>query len=550
MENKNMRICLPDSANRFEKAERDRYLFAQQQDYTWVHAPGQPAFCKGLPPGEEFTKTKSAYMAMDFVESVADLALASIIRLFKHNDTVASFKRYYPLRQIPAVAGRWMEDEEFARQRLDGINPVLIRLATEIPEKFPVTDEDVKGIIPECFNLEHLLAEQRLFLLDYEILHGLQPLLGRFCVAPIALFWKNDLGQLMPLAIQLGQSPAEAPVIFTPKDEKWTWLMARSFVQSADGTYHEVVAHLTRTHLAMETFWVAACRAFAPQHPLHVLLKPHFTGTVEINHEARKTLIAPGGPIDETIAIGAEGSLTAVGLEYDRWTFANTNPVTDLENRGLLSEEVLPGYHYREDALKLFTAIKQYVNDLLRVYYPDDETVKSDIELQSWGRELVSKKGGRVKGLPVGKNGSIETFDALHAIVAQVIFICSVEHSAVNNGQYAQLGWIPNTPGAMYLPPPTDHSPRDEANLVYALPGAHAVGQQLTLVHLLSSKTLTPLGMYPPDFFNGVMPARNAIDRFRGRLDDIGREIEQRNKELEVPYLYLQPWNIGRSIAI
>ena len=173
-----MRICLPESANRFEKAERDRYLFAQQQDYTWVHAPGQAAFCKGLPPGEEFTKTKSAYLAMDFVESAADMALATIIRLFKHNDTVASFKRYYPLRHIPDVASRWMENEEFARQRLDGINPVLIKLATEIPENFPVTDEDVKGIIPECFTLEHLLAEQRLFLLDYEILHGLQPLLS------------------------------------------------------------------------------------------------------------------------------------------------------------------------------------------------------------------------------------------------------------------------------------------------------------------------------------------------------------------------------------
>ena len=61
--------------------------------------------------------------------------------------------------------------------------------------------------------LDELLAEQRLFLLDYEILHGLEPQMGRFCVAPIALFWKDDLGRLMPLAIQLGQSPAEAETI-------------------------------------------------------------------------------------------------------------------------------------------------------------------------------------------------------------------------------------------------------------------------------------------------------------------------------------------------
>ena len=545
-----MRICLPESANNFEKAERDRYLFAQQQDYTWVHAPGQPPYCKGIPPGEAFTKTKSALMGADVVESIADIALAAIIRLFKHNDTVASFKRYYPLRQIPDVANRWMENEEFARQRLDGINPFLIKLATGIPRNFPVTDKIVSGIIPEGTTLKQLLSEQRLFLLDYEILRGLQPLIGRFCVAPICLFWKNDIGRLMPLAIQLGQTPAEGPTIFTPKDEKWTWLMARSYVQSADGTYHEVVAHLTRTHLAMETFWVAACRTLPPQHPLHVLLKPHFTGTVDINYEARNSLIAPGGPIDEVIAIGAEGSLTLVGLEYERWTFADSNPITDLENRGLMSPEVLPHYHYRDDALKLFGAIKKYVGDLLRVYYTSDESVQQDSELQNWALELVSKEGGRVKGLPVKKGGRIEKFDHLHEIVAQLIFNCSVEHAAVNNGQYAQLGWIPNTPGAMYLPPPTDHEPRDEANFVYALPDAYAVGEQLTLVHLLSMRTLTPLGQYQADFFNGVMPVRNAIDRFRGDLDDIGREIQLRNKGLDVPYQYLEPWLIGRSISI
>ena len=72
--------------------------------------------------------------------------------------------------------------------------------------------------------------------------------MGRFCVAPSALFWVNDQRRLMPLAIQLGQSPKESETIYTPKDDHWTWLMARAFVQSADGTYHEVVAHLLRTH--------------------------------------------------------------------------------------------------------------------------------------------------------------------------------------------------------------------------------------------------------------------------------------------------------------
>lgn len=544
-----MRICLPESANRFEGAERERTLFAQRQAYTWVHAPGLPPYCQTVPPAEAFTKEQNRWMAFDVVESVADMAMAMMTRLFKNRSTVESFKLYYPIRPLPDVASRWMLDEEFARQRLDGINPVLIRLATRIPDNFPVTDETVQGLLPPDTTLADLLAQRRLFLQDYEILQGLEPEFGRFCVAPMCLFWLDPQGRLMPLAIQLGQSAAEAQTLFTPKDDPWTWRLARAFVQCADGTYHEIVAHLTRTHLAMEPFWVAACRTLPAQHPLYVLLQPHFTGTIEINHEARNKLLAPGGPIDESIAIGARGCLTLLGLAYARWTFAGANPVADLRERGLLDKDVLPAYHYRDDALRLYEAIASFVQDALRVFYPDDATVGRDTELQAWAAELASPDGARIKGLPF-EDGFIPTFDQLSGLVAQLIFNCSVEHAAVNNGQYAQFGWIPNTPGALYLPPPKDHAPRNEANFVYALPDGLGVAEQLTLVHLLSMRTSTPLGSYPEAFFNGVEPVRDAIDRFRGRLDDIGREIQARNQHLTVPYLFLQPWLVGRSISV
>lgn len=544
-----MRICLPGSATRFERAERARTLFAQRQAYQWVHAPGLPPHCSGVPLGECFTAEKRLWMALTVIESVADLAMAAMTRLFKNLSTVNSFRLYYPLRPIPEVAKRWDLDAEFARQRLDGINPMLIRLATQIPANFPVTDELVKGVIPPDTSLAELLASKRLFLQDYEILQGLEPAFGRFCVAPMCLFWLNAEGQLLPLAIQLGQSPEEAKTLFTPQDDHWTWLLARSFVQSADGTYHEIVAHLTRTHMVMESFWVAACRTLPAQHPLFALLQPHFTGTIEINHAARTSLLAPGGPIDESIGIGARGCLTLLGLAYERWTFADTNPVADLRQRGLLSPEVLPHYHYRDDALQLFDAIATLVRDLLRCYYPDDSSVLQDPELQAWAQELGSADGAGVKGLPFD-GGVIASFDQLCGLVAQIIFNCSVEHAAVNNGQYAQFGWIPNTPGSMYLAPPTDKGPRNEANFVYALPDGCGVGQQLTLVQLLSKRTNHPLGCYPDGFFNGVQPVRDAIDRFRARLDDIGRAIQARNQQLAVPYVFLTPWQVARSIAI
>lgn len=544
-----MRISVPQSTSRYERAERERTLFAQRQAYEWVHAPGQPPFCSQVPLGEAFTREKNLWMATDMVESVADIALAMVTRFFKNNDTVASFRRYYPLRPLPEVATRWMHDEEFARQRLDGINPFLVRLATEIPPNFAVTDDTVRGLLPEGQSLARLLGEHRLFVLDYAILHGIEPTLGRFCVAPISLFWRDDQGRLMPLAIQLGQSPAEAPVVFTPKDERWTWLMARSFVQSADGAYHEVVAHLCRTHLVMESVWVATARSLPAQHPVYQLLAPHFEGTIEINHEARGKLLAPGGPIDESIAIGAEGSLTLLGEAYARWTFDATDPLRDLRERGLDDTEVLPHYHYRDDAKALYGAIGHFVDDLLRVFYVDDAAVQADEELQAWARELQSPEGARIRALPLS-DGRFASVDQLADVIRRVIFNCSVEHAAVNNGQYAQFGWIPNTPGAMYLPPPRDRRPIDEAGFVYALPEGKAVGEQLTLVHLLSKRTNRPLGTYPEDFFVDAPAARDALDRFRARLDDIGHAILQRNGTLAVPYTYLQPWLVARSIAI
>lgn len=47
-----------------------------------------------------------------------------------------------------------------------------------------------------------------------------------------------------------------------------------------------------------------------------------------------------------------------------------------LEERGVHDADKLPGFHYRDDALRLWQIIKEYVTDILKAYYHSDNDIK------------------------------------------------------------------------------------------------------------------------------------------------------------------------------
>lgn len=366
--------------------------------------------------------------------------------------------------------------------------------------------------------------------------------------APICLLHVDSRGMLMPLAIQLGQSPDAGPT-FTPRDEFWLWQVVKSHVQCADAQLHEAVAHLLRTHLVMETFAVAVHRQLSIGHPIHQLLAPHFRFTMAINQAARSNLIAPGGPIDKIFALGLDGFLALIARAWNsEWSFAQFDPCTDLHERGVDDPGLLPNYHYRDDALQIWGAITEFVAEIIQFFYKTHEDVAEDWELQAWVRELADPQVGNIRGLI--DHGRLDTVEQLSKLVATIIFIASATHSAANNGQYDIYGYIPNAAAALYRPPPPTRQALTEADLVATLPGMAASREQLATAHLLSEPTDEPLGMYDPDFFAGTPQVEPIVQRFDRRLAEIGRSIDTRNSQIEVPYIYLHPRHVSQSIEI
>jgi hypothetical protein len=541
---------LPQDETRSRARDRTAQLERARGLYQFTSDGRSPAYVKDLPAHEAFSDEKDLRMYWDIAEMLAEVGLGAIKLKFDPSRSLNAYKDFFGDRDtpLPSVHTRYDSDEEFARQRLDGVNPFLLRRCDTIPDHFPVKQETVAPLLAGGPDLSSLRDAGRLYLLDLSILEQVPVVPGRFLCAPMCLFFVNERSRLMPLAIQLGTSPDAGP-IFTPDDDPWLWRTVKTHVQCADAQVQECASHLLRTHLVMETVAVAVHRQLSVAHPLHQLLAPHCRFTMAINHAARSKMLAPGGPIAETMSVGRDGALELCAKAWKTWSFEQYDLRVDLKMRGVDDPNRLPGYHYRDDGLKVWDAIADFVSAIIREFYRSDADVLGDFELQAWIRELADPEIGNFRGLADSSRG-VNSIDRLVHIVTTMIFIATAEHSSTNNGQYDMYAFIPNVPGAIFVPPPTTKAPLSERSLFDSLPRARTAAIQIGMVHLLSQPTETPMGRYSPKFFAGNPDIEPIVKRFDSALDAIGKGIDARNRELDVPYPYLHPKLLYPSIEI
>ncbi|CAL1536624.1 unnamed protein product [Lymnaea stagnalis] len=548
------------------KDQREMELAAKRKTYQFDQkVPGGPVQVKTLPLDEQFSfahKWDLQKLKLRLVSRV----LWKRLRASREWTSLSDLDTIYDevtkdsgndMFNKPKGADKWKNDVHFGLQRVAGLNNCTIEVVKEIPHKFPVRDE-LLGTLLGGLTIAEAISRKRLFICDLEILDGLPVKKDFVLCSPIGLFFVNAENQLMPVAIQLFQEPGPENPIFTPDIHPLTWALVKMWYNNADAAHHQALTHLGMTHLLMEGITIATHRNLSQSHPIFKLLAPHFLYILAINSRGLKVLISDGGWVDKTMNFGKKGLFALIVKSYERWRMDIDGTLPkDLERRGFPKLDdggiILPGYHFRDDALLVHDAICKYVKSYVELYYPSPNDLEGDNEIQSWAEELVKPRqssNGGVGILGVPGNGKITTHEQLEQILTCIIFTCSISHGSANFPQYEEYGVPANYPGLLRGKPPNNtKTVTTEREILNCLPDRPTTLNIMIVTKLLSNKGTKSLGdfevqyIFDPDAFK-------ILEEFKTDLQGISQEIKRRNSARNQPYTYMDPEVIPNSISI
>ncbi|KAK2968016.1 hypothetical protein RJ640_001710, partial [Escallonia rubra] len=504
----------------------------------------------------------------NLLESIRERIPFEMIKELLRSDRERPFK--FPLPQVIKEDKSAWADEEFAREMLAGVNPVVICGLKEFPptskldpklygnQNSSMTKEHIKDHL-DGLTVDEAMENNRLFILDHH--EALMPYLRqinttstRTYATRTLLFLKRD-GTLTPLAIELsfphdkGDQLGAVSRVQTPAEkgaEGTIWDLAKAYVAVNDSGYHQLVCHWLHTHAVTEPFIIATNRQLSVLHPVYKLLHPHFRDTMNINALGRQTLINAGGILERTVFPG-KFAMEISAVMYRDWVFPEQALPADLVKRGMAVEDsksphgirlLIEAYPYAVDGLKIWSAIRTWVEDYCSFYYKNDEVIQEDHELQSWWEEVKNK------GHPDKKHESwwpkMQTREELVETCTIIIWITSALHEAVNVGQYPYRGYPLTRPAMSRRLIPKHGTPEyDELEKDPEKAYLKTITVQIqsilgiSLIEILSkhSSDEVVLGQRDTSEWTTDMEPLKAFGRFGKRLKAIEQEITEMNKE-------------------
>ncbi|EOY11317.1 Lipoxygenase 1 [Theobroma cacao] len=497
----------------------------------------------------------------------------------------------FPVPQVIKDRSRptaWRTDEEFAREMLAGVNPLLICLLREFPpaskldpeqygnQNSSITKEHIEHNL-DGLSVEEALRKNKLFILDHHdtvipYLRKINTTSTKTHASRTLLFLRHD-ETLKPVAIELslpnpaGDKYGIISKVYTPAEhgvEGSIWQFAKTFVAVNDCGHHQIISHWLNTHAVLEPFIIATNRQLSVVHPIYKLLHPHFRDTMTINALAREILINAGGIIEETF-YPVKYSMLMSSEIYKSWNFLDQALPNDLKKRGIVEDDanslhglrlLIEDYPYAVDGLKIWFAIEKWVRDYCSFYYKTDEMVQQDAEVQAWWKELREVGHGDKKDEPWWPK--MQTREELIESCTIIIWIASALHAAVNFGQYAYGGYSPNRPTLSRRFMPEKGTPEyaeleknPEKAFFRTITSQLQTLSGMSVIEVLSKHPSDEvyLGNRTPEWTTDVMPLA-AFEDFHNRLVQIEEEMKNMNTDeklknrvgpVNVPYTLLYP---------
>ncbi|KAM7255771.1 hypothetical protein ACFE04_011512 [Oxalis oulophora] len=474
----------------------------------------------------------------------------------------------FPIPEVIKVdRSAWRTDEEFAREMLAGVNPVVISRLQVFPptsnldpkvygnQNSSITREHIEGNM-NGLTVYEALRQNKLFILDHH--DGILPYLTKInstttkTYATRTLLLLQDDGTLKPLAIELslphpqGLHHGAVSKVFTPSE-------------------HGVEGSVLCTHATIEPFVIATNRQLSVLHPIHKLLQPHFRDTMNINALARHVLINAGGVVERTV-FPSKYAMEMSSFIYKNWNFTEHALPANLLKRGIAVPDsshphglrlLIEDYPFAVDGLEIWSAIEIWVNEYCAHYYPTDDLVQDDTELQSWWTELRTEGHGDKKDEPWWP--VMQTRDDVAKTCSTIIWIASALHAAINFGQYPYAGYLPNRPtvSRRFMPEQgtAEYAELEKNPDVAFLKTITAQIQTLlgiSLIEILSRHASDEvyLGQRENREWTADSEPLEAFERFRDRLLEIEKRIvkmnddarlKNRNGPAKMPYMLLYP---------
>ncbi|KAL3676644.1 hypothetical protein R1sor_026592 [Riccia sorocarpa] len=498
----------------------------------------------------------------------------------------------YPLPDIlKRNEDGWMHDEEFGRQTLAGLNPVVIEAVTEFPPKSfldpeeygeatALTEEHIEPYL-EGLSVQEAIEAKRLFKVDYR--DFLMLYIGEVnktsykAYAPRSYFFWTSRGTMKPVAIELSLPPSEdgpgSNRVFTPpqkkEDNSLYWNLAKVHASCVDFGVHELVSHWLRSHAVIEPFIIATHRNLSKLHPVCTLLLPMFRNTMKMNAAARQFIICALGVIELTFFTGEFGLQITSKAYGASWRFDHEALPANLIARGMAepadSSEpggvklVVDDYPFAKDGLDFWDAIQTYVNEYLNVVYKgSDQAIQDDPELQEWWNESIQVGHGDKKDESWWPKA--DSIESLTHIITTIAWIAGPYHAAVNFGHYSYAGFMPNRPPhcRRLIPEPGSEEEQrlledPERWLMQTLSSKAATSVVLAVLELLASHSVDEeyQGRRLNDNWSSDPELKVVFSKFSRKMEELQGKFEERNSNPELlnreagptklPYTLLYP---------